>query len=181
VTNGADNTVSVIDTATCNTDHPGGCAVAAPVVRLAGSPVGGALDPISGSVLVPTMDPVKGVDGPGWLSIIDTAACHAGALAGCAHPPVRTGLGFGPIDVAVNPTTRRAYVVNLESRDVSVVDLDRCNAHDTDACQQAWPTLGIGRDGGGVAVAPATDTVYASAQADANVTVLDAGTRRSLS
>ena len=105
--------------------------------------------------------------------------CHAGHLAGCARPPIRTGLGQGPIDVAVNPATRRAYVVNMEDSNVSVVDLAHCNAHDGAGCRQIWPTMSIGRDGGGVAVVPATNTVYASGQAAGDVTVLDAASGKS--
>lgn len=176
VANGNDGTVSVIDTNTCNTGHPSGCPAVAPTVQLNGFPVGGALDPVSGSLMIPTSDPVNFGDAPGWLSLIDTSTCNATALAGCSRAPVRTALGSGPIDVAVNTVTRRAYVGNQSDSDVSVVDLTRCSATHPGGCRQTWPRMDIGFDAGAVATVPGTDTIYASAQEQANVTVLDGTT-----
>jgi YVTN family beta-propeller protein len=173
VTNGADNTISVLDTRTCNVTHPASCPATAPVLQLAGSPVGGAIDPISGTLLVPTTDPVAGGDGPGWLSVIDTAMCNADVLTRCGQNPARAIIGSGPIDVAVNATTRRAYAVNESDSSVSVIDLRSCNATRTQGCARSWPMMAIGFDGGATAVDPATDTVYTTSQERGTVTVLD--------
>jgi YVTN family beta-propeller protein len=175
VSNSADNTVTVLDTATCNSGQATGCRADLPVVHLAGSPVGGALDEATGGVLVPTWDP-RGGETAGTLSMISTLTCNATVLAGCSRAPLQTPTGSGPIDVAVNQATHRAYVVNEQGSDVSVVDLARCNATHPTGCQGTWPTMAIGFDGGATAVDAVTDTIYASAQQESTVTVLDGAT-----
>jgi len=174
ITNGADNTISVLDTRACNVTHAASCPPTAPTLRLAGSPVGGAIDSVSGTLLIPTTDPVAGADGPGWLSLIDTATCNADVLTRCGQNPAQAAIGSGPIDVAVNATTRRAYAVNESDSSVSVIDLGSCNAVRTQGCTRRAPTMAIGFDGGAAAVDPATNTIYASSQERGTVTVLDA-------
>ena len=173
VSNGADTTVSVVDTSSCNAVRATTCETLGPVVRLAGFPVGGALDITTDTLLVPTW-PAGSPDSAGSLSLIDTAGCNALTRTGCGQVPAHTTVGSGPIDVAVNSQTRRAYVVNSEDSDVSVVELARCNAQQRSGCQDEAPTMDIGFEGGGVAVDAHTDTVYAAAQGEGTVTVLDA-------
>ncbi len=175
VSNGADNTVSVIDITTCNAHIQIGCSSAAPTVRLASPSVGGALDEATHTLFEPTASTPTG-GGLGGLSIIDTARCNAQVHTGCSRAPRRIGLGSGPIDVAVNALTRRAYVVNESDSDVSVVDITRCNALRADGCQAVSPTMRIGYNGGGVAVDATTDTIYATGQYGGTMTVLDGAT-----
>ena len=169
VSNGVDSTVSVLDTAVCNAGRSDGCGRPAYSFALGASPVGSAVDSPHHTLYIPGR-----VDGRplGTLSVIDTSACNAGHHRGCRHRPVTARVGSAPIDVAYNPLTRRVYVVNQEDSDVSVVDGSRCNATRIGGCDQPAPTMGIGFEGGAVAVDPATDTVYASAQTEGTVTVL---------
>jgi DNA-binding beta-propeller fold protein YncE len=173
VSNGADSTVSVIDTAHCNSHVQTGCPSTSPTVRLAGASVGGVLDAATHSLFEPTSNSVAGGDAAGALSIIDTSTCNASVLAGCNQTPRQVPIGSGPIDAAENPITRRVYVVNEEDSDVSVVDIARCNAVHSDGCHRSSPTMSIGFNGGAVAVDTTTDTIYGSSQGRGTVTVLD--------
>ena len=173
VSNGADSTVSVIDTARCNSRVHTGCLATAPTLRLAGASVGGVLDATTHTLFEPTSNSMAGGDAPGILSIIDTSTCNAGVFTGCGQTPRQEQIGSGPIDAAEDPLTRRVYVVNEEDSDVSVVDIARCNAVHSDGCHRSSPTMSIGFDGGAVAVDPTTDTIYGSSQDRGTVTVLD--------
>ena len=173
VANGADRTVSVIDTTSCNARVQSGCAVNHPIVHLAGSPIGATVDRRTATLLVPTWDPSAGPDSAGTVSMIDTASCNSAVATQCGRRPVRVRVGSGPIDIAVNVRSRRAYVVNQEDSDITVLDLTRCNAHRLPGCRRDSPTMTIGFDGGGVAVSAETDTIYGVSQDEATVTVLD--------
>lgn len=171
VANGVDGTVSVLDTARCNASANRGChGTAAPAFPLGASPVGAVVDQTHHTLYIPGSVAGRAL---GTLSVIDTASCNARHVAGCRRRPATAAVGSGPIDVAYNPATRRVYVVNQEDSDVSVIDGSRCNATRTGGCDQKAPTLGIGFDGGAVAVDPTTNTIYASSQDEATVTVLN--------
>jgi DNA-binding beta-propeller fold protein YncE len=172
VSNGADTTVSVIDTARCNSHVQTGCAATSPTLRLPGASVGGVLDADTHTLFEPTSNSVAGGDAAGTLSIIDTSTCNASVLTGCNQTPRQIDIGSGPIDAAENPLTHRVYVVNEEDSDVSVVDIARCNAVHSDGCHGSSPTMSIGFDGGAVAVDTTTDTIYASSQDRGTITVL---------
>jgi YVTN family beta-propeller protein len=173
VSNGADNTVSVIDTTTCNANAATTCRSNAPTVALPSTPLGSALDEGTHTLFVPTYSLAQVPDAPGALSMIDTSTCNAGLLTGCSHAPTRVSTGSGPIDVAINAATRRAYVVSQEDSYVSVIDIRRCNAGRTDGCRETSPAMTIGFNGGAVAVDPSTDTIYATSQDEGTVSVLD--------
>lgn len=176
VSNGADNTVSIIDTATCNARVSSGCRANPRVIRLASSPTGSVLDAATHTLFVPTLSTLQVPDAPGALSIINTARCNAIVATGCDQIPARVTTGSGPIDVAENPVTRRAYVVNIEDSDVTVIDIRHCNAISPDGCRRSSPSMDIGFTGGAAAVDPATDTIYASSQDEPTVTVLAGAT-----
>ena len=108
--------------------------------------------------------------------------------AGCGLAPARAPDGSGPIAMAENPVTRTVYAVNEEDDDMSVIDARTCNATDHAGCEQTPPALAIGGrttahvtlgsdDGAGaVAVDPSTDTLYATSQAENNVSILNGAT-----
>jgi YVTN family beta-propeller protein len=176
VSNGADSTVTVIDTTTCNAHAAAGCRGNPPTVHLASPPIGSALDVATHTLFVPTLSLAQVPDAPGALSMIDTSTCNSEVLTGCSDAPTRVSTGSGPIDVAINAATRRAYVVSQEDSYVSVIDIRRCNAARTDGCRESSPAMTIGFDGGAVAVDPTTDTIYATSQDEATVSVLDGAT-----
>jgi DNA-binding beta-propeller fold protein YncE len=167
----ASQAVSLIDTSVCNATNTAGCLSIPPIVAFSGFAVGGALDPVTGSLLVPTFSALGDIASS--LEMINTGDCNATNLSGCSQTPNEARIGTGGIDVAVNAFTRRAYVVNEVDSDVSVIDLTRCNALRTDGCRQVAPTMAIGFDGGAVAVDIASNTIYASSQDEGTVTVLD--------
>lgn len=79
-----------------------------------------------------------------------------------------TGLGSTPTRVAVDPTTATAYVTDLGSHGVSVID---------EVTNTVTATIGVGSGPNGIAVDPTTHTLYVANGADDTVSVIDEGSR----
>ena len=170
VAHGGSNTVSVVDTASCNARLRTGCGQIPGSVRVGGSGVGIYADSAHQTVYVPVFADSSG----STVSMIDTRHCRGGDLSGCAsqHPP-SVGVGTGPGDVDVNQATHTAYVVNLTG--VSVFDAQTCNAHTTTGCGIVGTlTVCSGECFGPfqAKVDPRTNSVY-TANGDATVSVFD--------
>jgi len=104
----------------------------------------------------------NGVPGSSAMSVIDTAADSASVNTVIATLKV----GIEPIDVAVSPDGRHAYVTDLYDGSVRVIDT---------ATNQLTAKIGIGGVLGGVAVSPDGKRVYVADQQGA-VAVIDAAT-----
>jgi len=76
-------------------------------------------------------------------------------------------VGQSPVAVAVNPTSRRAYVVNQGSNNLTVVDT---------AQLAVVTTIPVGNAPSGIAVNPTTNRVYVANSEDATVSVVDGAT-----
>jgi DNA-binding beta-propeller fold protein YncE len=182
--NGADGTVSLIDTRTCNGTVRFGCRDTFPMVAVGPGPSADVVDEASDTVYV-EVGPV-GDASLGSLAMINGATCNVSDQAGCDLAPATTPAGQGPIAMAENPRTRTVYAVNQGDSDMSVIDAATCNATDHAGCEQTPPALAIGGrtteqvtqdDGAGaVAVDPTTDTLYATSQAENNVSILNGAT-----
>ena len=174
--NFGDSTESVIDTTICNAGNPAGCSSKPFAFAVPGGPTGGDVDAVTRTLLLPLTDSVGGPDIAGTVAFVDMRRCNTRDTSGCGAAPAVTKVGSNPLDVAVNARTRRAYVVNEEDSDVSVIDLTRCNAQWTRRCGEPSPTMAIDFDGGAVAVDTTTNTIYASSQDQDTVTALDGRT-----
>jgi len=164
VTDNGGNTLSVIDTATCNAETISGCGQAPATVAAGDDPFGIALDPITDTVYVTDLGPSDLGD---TVSVIDGATCNALVRSGCGDAPATVTVGSGPFGIAVNPTTDSVYVANTgqlfataDGHTVSVIDGATCDASDTSGCGQRTATVVVGRAPYGVAVDQATNVIY---------------------
>ena len=158
VANTGDNTVSVINTDTCNTLRRGGCANQV-TVPVGNSPSGVAVDQATHTVYVSNY-------GDNTVSVIDTTTCRAGHPAGCAATAPTVAVGADPYGIAVDQATDTIYVANRGDSDtgdtVSVIDGATCNGRTQRGCTQQPATVTVGSGPFGVGVDQRTDTVYVS-------------------
>ena len=126
VTNFGDNTVSVIDGATCNSLVSSGCGQTTATVPVGAVPAGIFADHANHTVYVTNA-------GDNTVSMIDSATCTGSHLAGCpSQPPPTVAVGGGPGDVDVNEVTHSVYVTILTG--LSVFAENTCNATDQSGC-----------------------------------------------
>jgi len=160
VANIGSNSVSVVDTATCNAESAGGCRAVAATVNVGDGPIGVALDQATDTIYVTN---VYG----NTVSVIDGITCNASDHSGCANTPPTIAVPPGPYDAAVDQATDTVYVSAdgaappFTGDTVSVINGATCNATRTAGCDQTPPEMTLGEDNpGSPAVDEATDTVY---------------------
>ena len=153
VANAGENTVSVINGATCNRTNTSGCGQDPPTVTVGGGASLLAVDPATDTIYVGSFD-------DGTISVIDGATCNGGNSSGCAQVPPTVTVGSFPDGVAVDQATHTVYVANGNDTTVSVIDGSRCNGTDSSGCGQTPPTVDVGGNPVELAVDQATDTVY---------------------
>ncbi len=129
------NTVSILDGAACNGEHPGGCsAVPPPVVAVGGLPGGQpeavAIDPRTQDVYTPE-------DDDDTMSIIDGWTCNARHLSGCPRTAAATQTGAGPGAVGVLPSLRTVYVADGDENAVSIIPEPACGGATQASCRSA--------------------------------------------
>jgi DNA-binding beta-propeller fold protein YncE len=148
------NTVSVIDAARCNAQDTRGCRKPAPAVGIFG-PGAPAADPAAHTIYV--------TSGAHRVSMIDTQACNAHHLAGCAHAPGHATAGTFPAGIVADPGTHTVYIANFGSGKtgtVSVLDARTCNATHTAGCTKQSTLAVPGGHPDGITVNTATGTLY---------------------
>ena len=160
VSNALDNTVSMIDAATCNASVTSGCGRTPPTVAAGVFPIPIVIDRASGTVYV-------GDDGAPTVSVIDGSTCNASNSSGCGHTPVTLNVPGGSDGMAIDQATRTLFVANngpgpspAHDNTVSVVNAATCNAHNSSGCDHAAPRALTGAAPGGDTVDQATNTVY---------------------
>ena len=153
VANTGENTVSVINGATCNRTNTSGCGQDPPTVTVGGGASLLAVDPATDTIYVGSFD-------DGTISVIDGSTCNGGNSSGCAQVPPTVTVGSFPDGVAVDQATHTVYVANGNDTTVSVIDGSRCNGTDSSGCGQTPPTVDVGGNPVELAVDQATDTVY---------------------
>jgi YVTN family beta-propeller protein len=169
------NTVSVLNGATCNATHSGGCTRFAPTTTVGLAPQGLAVDQRTGTVYV-------GNRSDNNLSVISAARCHAGDTRGCrrAWPTVATGPT--PQVVAVNSRTDTVYTANSDpgnnnaGHTVSVIDAAACNARTTTGCGKAPGTVGVGQGPDALGADEGTNRIYVGDATNNTVSVIDGAT-----
>jgi YVTN family beta-propeller protein len=153
VANINDNTVSVINGATCNATVTTGCGQAPPVIKVGSGPDGVAVDQATDTIYVANA-------GDNTVSVINGATCNAIITSGCGHAPPTIAVGNGPYGVAVDQITHTLYVANAGGSTVSVINAAICNASVTSGCGQNPPTMATEGLPFGVALDQASDTIY---------------------
>jgi DNA-binding beta-propeller fold protein YncE len=126
VSNAGDNTVSVVNGASCNALTATGCGQTPATVSVGAGPLGLFVDPTNHTVYVANFNDAT-------VSMINSATCSAADLQGCPTvPPPTITTGGGPGDVDVNQTTHTVYVATLTG--LSVFDANTCNASASSGC-----------------------------------------------
>ena len=130
VANLADGTVSMIDSSTCNADHPEGCPTGpATSFPVPDGPVDIDVNALTHTAYVATL---AGFDA------VDTTTCNATTQAGCAnrgHYQICDGC-FGPFSVRVDESTNTIYEPD-GSNAIVAMDGRACNAGDLAGCATA--------------------------------------------
>jgi YVTN family beta-propeller protein len=170
VANGNDNTVSVINTATCNALRAWGCSQSAPAVATGPGPLALALDRATNTLYVSNLNG----GAVGTISMIDAATCNATDHAGCDQVAPQVTVGPGPALLAIDYRTNTVYIPESSGDTVSMLDAATCNAHDINGCSVSNVTAGSGPSA--VAVNPRTHTAYVPNFNDGTVSVIDTAT-----
>jgi YVTN family beta-propeller protein len=162
--NGNDNTLSVINTATCNAVITISCGQTPPTVQTGSGPVSLAVDQATDTIYVANAN-------DNTVSVINGAICNAKNSSGCGQTPPTVAVGSVPVALDVNQATDTVYVAdwgNGTGTTVSVVNGATCNGQDASGCGQTPASVTIGAGPDGILVDQATDTVYAATVAPDN-------------
>jgi DNA-binding beta-propeller fold protein YncE len=174
--NGASTTVQVINGRTCNGQVTSGWRQAPAHVRVGTAPAGVFVDQATDTVYVGTV----ARSGAETVWAIDGATCNATVTSGCAAVPPSVAVGKGSPDYnvgfALDQVTGTLYVTNWADNTLSMIDSTGCNATITSGCAHAPHIVHVGRGPDGVAINPATHSVYVSNVTDNTLSVLDATT-----
>lgn len=154
VANINDNTVSVVNGATCNATNTSGCGQVPPTAPVGNAPVAISVDPAVGTLYVANID-------DNTVSMINKATCSAKVTAGCGQTPPVVNVGAEPDGLAVNSTTQTIYVSNFWDFTASAIDTASCNANTSSGCgAQPVGSLRTGAGPNYVTVDPANGTIY---------------------
>ena len=176
------NTVSMVNTATCNKTSAIGCANAPAQVAVGSGPLALAIDPATSTVYVSNFGSATV---PGTVSVIDATTCNATDQAGCATVgTLKLPNGTGSY-VSIDAATDTVYVAARTASGpdmVYVFNGATCDASETIGCNQVPAALSVGSSGNAldnskidVAVDQATNTIYATNIADSNTNPLGNG------
>jgi YVTN family beta-propeller protein len=155
-----DNKVLVIDAKTCNARVATGCTQTPATIAVGKKPRGMAIDVATDTVYVANY-------GDHTVSVINGATCNATATTGCDQQPPTMTTGISPKrGVAVDQATGAVFVDSYYADDVDVFNGATCNSIVTAGCDQQPVAVPAGGQPVSVLVNPATNTVYASDNAD---------------
>jgi DNA-binding beta-propeller fold protein YncE len=177
VSNNFDDTVSVLNAATCNATVTSGCHAVPPTVRVGGAPQALLADPTTGTLY-------SANEGDSTVSVVNLTTCDGTTTSGCQsvapaadvsspflNPPTKLTGG-----VAVDESTKTVYVANLGAGTVSVVNSATCNAAQKNGCTKPAATIDVDGEPGGIAVDEATDTLYVANLQGSTVSVINGAT-----
>jgi len=153
------DTVSIIDTATCNAAHTAGCPKAPPTVAVGLGPGPPALDPATKTLYVPFGTAANRV------AVVNAATCNARDTSGCGQAPGVVKVGKGTFVLAVSRATDTIYAPStgapaFNGHTVAVINGAACNATDHSGCGHLAATVKVGLVPTDAAVNDRTHTVY---------------------
>jgi serine/threonine-protein kinase len=105
VANRYGDTLSVINTSTCDAADSSGCKNQPPTSQVGTAPLALTVDPATGTVYVANFR-------DNTVSVIDAATCNVTRLTGCARPAATVHVGSAPTGVAIDQATDTVYVAN---------------------------------------------------------------------
>jgi DNA-binding beta-propeller fold protein YncE len=176
---GANDTISMINTLTCNGSHLAGCAkLKPPTVDVGAVPVGVTVDQATHTVYVTTFGTHRAQNGS---AVFDADTCSAAVRSGCGTIGRLIGVPNGPQAAGVDPANDTLYMANFGNigNTVSVFDLRHCHAGDLAGCASQKPGTVtplplVGFDNGiSVEVDVPLHSVYVSFQKDDALVVVD--------
>jgi DNA-binding beta-propeller fold protein YncE len=101
----------------------------------------------------------------------------AGSVPAAAQVPLgelpRVLIGNTPQGTAIDPATSTVYVANQNSNTISVVNVRRCNAHNTTGCGQTPPSIAGGSGPFAIALDHATHTLYVADSGSDKLSVIN--------
>ena len=145
------NTVAVVNGATCNATNTSGCGQTPAVVTLPSTPIGLALDTATHTLYVGYVNEAP-------VSIINTATCNATNTSGCGQTPVQTAAGGDTM--TIDYANHGVYVSDFADSLIRVFNGTTCNAGNTSGCGQPPVTLVANFNPTQAAVDEVTHTVY---------------------
>lgn len=155
VLNQGSKTLTMVGTATCDASTTRGCG------QVRQAPAGAAYaQDIAVNPLTRTIYLLSGFR-RSTVAVINAATCNAATTSGCSS---RALIHIPPhaVELAVNPRTGSIYVFYNALARMSVINGRACNASDVTGCARAVATAPApaADDMPGVAIDPATNTVY---------------------
>jgi YVTN family beta-propeller protein len=169
---GGNDTVSVLDGATCNGDVSSGCGQALKTVHVGSYPDAIAIDQHSDTVYVAN----GGITANGdTVSVLDGATCNGTQSSGCGQVQTIT-VGEGPNWIVLDASSHTAYTANLTDDSVSVINTATCNATVTSGCNQKTSTVHVGANPWALSIDQKLHSVYVANNFDDTVSVLNAAT-----
>lgn len=169
VSNNADNTLSVIDGATCNRKRTSGCMQSQPTTPVGNFPQQVAVDERTNTIYVANQK-------DDTVSVINGNVCNAGNVSGCNQSWPTVAVGASPQALAVNPNNHTVYVANTDDNTVSVFSALHCNAIDNSGCGQTPATIPVGSGPRSIGIVFDTHTVFVGNRYDLTVSVIDGST-----
>jgi DNA-binding beta-propeller fold protein YncE len=164
------NTITAINTSTCNgTDHSGCPTTVPPALAVGVNPIAFAINPETHTIYVPSQDTNR-------VWVLDASKCNARHTQGCTKFEPTTTVGVGPFGIANNPNTRTVYEANETDNTVSVIDATACNKDNLAGCNQTWPTTNVGNVPQFIGINKITNTIYVSNFVDNTLSVIDGAT-----
>jgi YVTN family beta-propeller protein len=180
VANACDNTVSVINMATCNAKVTTGCGQTPPTITVGNGPIPVGVNQATGTIYV-------GNNADSTVSVINGATCNAHTTSGCGQAPATVTVADSPFGLAVDQHTNTVYVANTGNEifatgyanltsSVSVINGATCNGHVTSGCAKTPFAVPVGGFNWDVAVNPATDQVYVDSTVDSDIAMINGAT-----
>ena len=166
VGNVGSDTVSVIDTRTCNGAAKRGCGRVRATIPVGRGPFTLAVNDRTATIYVTNLG---GTD----IDVIDGRTCNAQIIRGCHRPVATVDVGQAPGGVAIDRVTDTVYVSGELTADVAVIDGSTCNGAVTRGCAATPVRVAAGPGARGIAVDEATHTVYVANTAANSVSVID--------
>jgi YVTN family beta-propeller protein len=111
----------------------------------------------------------------GTISVIDASTCNADRTSGC-EVVAAIPAGTTPFATAIDARSRTLYASNVDIGAVSVFDVSECNARLVSGCAGARATVDVGGFPLGIALDPASDTVYVGGDGQDPLALLDGAT-----
>jgi YVTN family beta-propeller protein len=175
VANNQDDTISALNTLTCDATHRSGCAQRPATVQAGKSPQAVITDPANGTIYAANFT-------DSTISVINDARCDAARTRGCRHQAAIARVGAGPDAIAVDRANDSVYVANGGGTTfsgggstVSVIDAATCNARRRTGCGRT-AAIHVGSGPDGIAVDQATGTVYVANSGAGTVSVINTAT-----